>query len=625
MSDNHLKKKLNRLSLEEKRKIVEEFLSSGLTTEKFATLKGINRVYLSNWKKLFPEFKDIRNTHARGGRYNFQQRLQAVETYLKSEMRQEDFCKMWGVSPASLGRWVSIYKNLGPKGLENSTLRQQVLEIKERHHKKISEKLEEVIVKTKKNNPTFGLRKVKNFLNRFEGLKVSTGAISRVLKEENIPLIEVVKKQRRSSDRVRSFERATAMQLWQTDITSFVLARNGTRVYLTVFLDDYSRFIVAWNLQLRQTSEFVMNTVLDGFQNYGKPEEILTDQGRQYFSWRGKSDFQRMLEKEGIKHVVARSHHPQTVGKCERLWETIGQEFWNRVRPQELSDARERLKHYFNHYNHFRPHQGIDGMVPADRFFGVESEVRKVLEESIEQNSLRMALDEAPRTPVFLVGNIGGKSVSLHGEGGHLIFQSPDGVISKIKTNEFGFTKIDGEENGRTNIKKESSEEDTEETTSDDGQTSITDQNTLASSKRGSEEIGPSDGDDYVRILDGKTIENGSCESFKHTDTQAVADVTTSFERDASWSSKTTKAEEERYESESGFRCESITEENSGARENNRNAGSIDCDNERDAGIEASKGCETSKEGEKSWREEKDTTTSSKERSVFGFWKQDDE
>lgn len=612
-------------SIEEKRRAVEDYLASGLTMEAYATKIGIKAFHILRWKKLFPDLTQVKSKLSKGGPYKIDQRKQAIDAFIKSGLSQKDFAKTWGVSESTLNRWHSIYQALGYKGLERTTFKERLQELKQRHHKKISEQLEKVIVKTKTDNPTFGLRKVKNFLNRFEGLKVSTGAISRVLKEENIPLVEVVSKQKRSSDRVRIFERATAMQLWQTDITSFVLARNGTRVYLTVFLDDYSRYIVAWNLQLRQTSEFVMNTVLDGFQNYGKPEEILTDQGRQYFSWRGKSDFQRMLDKEGIKHVVARSHHPQTVGKCERLWETVGQEFWNRVRPQELSDARERLKHYFNHYNHFRPHQGIDGMVPADRFFGVESEVRKILEDSIEQNSLRMALDEAPRSPVFLVGNIGGKSVSLHGEGGHLIFQSPDGVISKIKTNEFGFTQINGEENGRTNIEKNSIEENAKEAITDVGTTSIADQNTLASSKRGSEETRSSDGNDYARILDGKTVENGSGESFKCADIEAVANVTTGLERDAGWSSETTNDEDERYEDESRFRCESTSEEDCRTGENNRDAGSFNCDYERNAWPSASEITETSKEGEEDWREESDTKTSSKERSVFGFWKKDEE
>src|SRR5204862_5208447 len=104
-------------------------------------------------------------------------------------------------------------------------------------------------------------------------------------------------------------------------------------------------------------------------QKYGKPREVLTDQGRQYFAWRGKSAFQKLLVKQGIEHAVARSHHPQTLGKCERLWQSVAEELWDRVHPQELEEARARLKHYFAFYNFFRPHQGIDGGIPAERFF----------------------------------------------------------------------------------------------------------------------------------------------------------------------------------------------------------------------------------------------------------------
>lgn len=624
-------RKLKRLfTEEEKEKIVKEFMESGLTAKKFAPKYDIRMETLSKWKSQYRnlgKFKSVPTTK-RGGPYNFELRLQAVQSYLKSGLSQKDFSKLWGVSEVTLGRWNSLYNKHGAKGLEGSIFQDTFRKYKERHHKRISAKLEQEIIKTKLENPKFGLRSVKNFLSRFEGLKVSTGAISRVLKDENIPLVEVQKKRTRSSDKIRRFERARPMQLWQTDITSYVLARSGTRVYLTVFLDDNSRYIVAWNLQLRQTSEFVMNCVLDGFQKFGKPEEILTDQGRQYFSWRGKSDFQKMLEKEGIKHVVARSHHPQTVGKCERLWETIGQEFWARARPQELSEARERLKHFINHYNHFRPHQGIDGMTPADRFFGVESEVRKILEESIEQNALRLALDEAPRAPVFLVGNIGGKSVSLHGEGGQLIFQSNDGILSKLQTNEYDFTEsMNGEKNGRDTNKEEKGKENFEESSTDDGEAGATDQIALASSERGTAEEGPFEWNDYARILDGEAHENRSCESSERTDLEIMAVVSTSCERDACGDVETIFNERERNEIESGReRHKGIEERDRGIEEYDSNARSFDSHSSRDAWVSSSeieRGSST--EGEEGCNSEKDTQTNSSSRSESGFWKKGEE
>ncbi len=54
---------------------------------------------------------------------------------------------------------------------------------------------------------------------------------------------------KRSGDKVIRFERSRAVQLWQSGTTSFVLTRHRERVYLTVFMHDHSRYIVAWSLR----------------------------------------------------------------------------------------------------------------------------------------------------------------------------------------------------------------------------------------------------------------------------------------------------------------------------------------------------------------------------------------
>jgi transposase InsO family protein/transposase-like protein len=374
------------------------------------------------------------------GPYTPEQRRQAVEAYLKSGMSQKDFAKTWGTSEGSLYNWVKAYQEQGPKALEGASLKNDA---KKRGRKGLPDSVKEVITTAKQENPSFGTRSVRNFLWRFRGVKVSNGTVRKTLRQANIPPVPPQGKKRRTKKKpkVQRFERARAMQLWQTDITSFVLTRHSQRVYLTVFMDDHSRYIVSWSLALQQTKEFVMETLLAGISRFGKPEEVLTDQGRQYFSWRGKSDFRKLLKKQGIEHVVARAHHPETVGKCERFWETVGEEFWSRVEPQELTDARERFEQYVNHYNHFRPHQGIDGLTPADRFFGAAVDVRKAIEDTISKNALRIALGEAPRKPVFLIGQIGETPVSLHGEKGKLVLQTPEGLRKSLDYEDFGHAK----------------------------------------------------------------------------------------------------------------------------------------------------------------------------------------
>jgi hypothetical protein len=126
------------------------------------------------------------------------------------------------------------------------------------------------------------------------------------------------------------------------------------------------------------------------------------------------------------------------VGKCERFWKTLKDELWHRVILRDLEDARERLRQFVAHYNFQRPHQSLEGMTPADRFFGVESEVRAAIEKTVAKNALRLALGETPRKPVFLVGQIDGQSVSVHGEGGKVVVQMPDGERKEIETRDLG-------------------------------------------------------------------------------------------------------------------------------------------------------------------------------------------
>ena len=373
--------------------------------------------------ELGPAHRRRRNTaslhDASRAHYTPEERRAAIEAYQMSGLSLQAFGRTWGVSGESLYLWLKAYREHGPKGLEHPHGNGR------RGRKPLAVSVREEIVAVKRRFPDFGFRRVRDFLARFHGLRVSTGGVRSAVKAAALPPTVLPKRRGRRHEIVRRFERSRAGELWQSDITSFVLARESRRVYLIVFLDDFSRYVVAFGLHVHQRQDIATEALLEGIARFGKPKEVLTDQGRQYYAWRGKSEFQRLLDKEGIRHVVSRAHHPETLGKCERLWETIGKELWDRAHPKDLADARERLSHYFRHYNHYRPHQGIGGLVPADRFFGADSTIRKTLEAAMIQNEIRLALGERPRKPVFLVGQIGDQQVSLIGERGRLVVQTP--------------------------------------------------------------------------------------------------------------------------------------------------------------------------------------------------------
>ncbi len=143
------------------------------------------------------------------------------------------------------------------------------------------------------------------------------------------------------------------------------------------------------------------------------PEEVLTDQGPQYHTWRGTSEFARLCARRGIRQVVARARHPQTLGKIERFWGTLWRECVERAVFQGLEGARKRIGLFIDYYNFQRTHQGLEGLVPADRYFSAAPQVLETLKKRVEANALDVARHGTPRQSVYLTGRVGEAGITV--------------------------------------------------------------------------------------------------------------------------------------------------------------------------------------------------------------------
>jgi len=70
--------------------------------------------------------------------------------------------------------------------------------------------------------------------------------------------------------------------------------------------------------------------------------------------------------------------------------------------------------------------------VPADRFFGAASEVRRTLQARVAANALELARQGVPKAPFYLTGQVGGQPFSVHAEGERVILRRAEGERQEV-------------------------------------------------------------------------------------------------------------------------------------------------------------------------------------------------
>jgi len=358
--------------------------------------------------------------------YDPEFKLRIIKTAEEKKLGAPEIKKAFGLSHSTWYRWKKLYKEGG-----EDAIRQDGATTSRRKPEALTpaeQKLQAQVLATKQQYPFFGVGRIWHWLRRTMFLPISHRFVRKTLSEHN--LLEPPQKKKRAAPKPKAFERARPNQLWQSDITAFQIAK-GLRVYLIGFMDDHSRYMVGWGLYAGQSGGLVLEVFRNALSTYGRPEEVLTDNGRQYRSWQGITDFQRELQREGIKHITSRPHHPQTLGKIEGFWGHMKREFLRRVVMGGLEDMRERMSHWINYYNFQRPNQGIDNCTPAERFFKFSTIAREEISKRIRQNEKDLAFGDPPSRKVIGTSAIGDQPVEVRKEGSEFIVLLGDREVNR--------------------------------------------------------------------------------------------------------------------------------------------------------------------------------------------------
>ncbi|MER6556635.1 integrase core domain-containing protein [Streptomyces sp. NPDC001027] len=200
-------------------------------------------------------------------------------------------------------------------------------------------------------------------------------------------LVEPGVRRRKRSDYKR-WQRERAMQLWQMDIVGGVMLVDPvtgelTEAKIVTGVDDHSRYCVIASVVERATGRAVCAAFARALQTFGVPEEVLTDNGKQFtarFGRGGEVLFDRICRENGIAHRLTQPASPTTTGKVERFHQTLRRELLDDCGVFEsIGEAQAALDRWVQEYNSDRPHQALDMQSPGDRFTPVPEQERDVL------------------------------------------------------------------------------------------------------------------------------------------------------------------------------------------------------------------------------------------------------
>ncbi len=318
-------------------------------------------------------------------------------------------CKINGVSRQHFYDIKTAYEENGLEGLREKSRRKPCMK------NRVAPEVEEAVVNMAYEYPAYGQSRAANELRK-AGVLVSGGGVRSiwvrhgletfkkrlnaleekaaqegiVYTEAQLVALESAKRERESHPDEIETEHPGYLLSQDTFYVGYL--KGVGRIYQQTVIDTYSSvaFAKVYTAKIPVTAADVLNDrVLPFFEDQQIPVlRILTDRGTEFSGALDKHPYELYLELNEIEHTKTKAKSPQTNGICERVHQTILNEFYRvTFRKKVYSDLetlQSDLDGYMNGYNSTRTHQGkrCQGRTPMETFL----EGKKFFEEKNLKN-----------------------------------------------------------------------------------------------------------------------------------------------------------------------------------------------------------------------------------------------
>ena len=294
-------------------------------------------------------------------KYSPNEKLNVVELVQSSTLGKHELVNFLGLNKGTLSIWEMNYKTQGEEGLISHN-------VAPTPYNTIPNHIVEMILCYKHQYPYATAGQVAELITRSNDHYVHRTSIIRLFRNYGLTAHHDKSRKRFRKEIIRHGRYAN--DIWLSDFTD-LLGRGPYRLYFISVMDDYSRYIVSWQLTTSQTTNDAVS-VLSKALNQSKellhsPITLIVDNGQCFKAKR----FEQFCDESQIDRHYTRPYNPFGRIRIERFHRTL-KEAISAANSTTSAEIQELLGEYIGFYNEFRAHQGLGGATPADIYFGGE-------------------------------------------------------------------------------------------------------------------------------------------------------------------------------------------------------------------------------------------------------------
>jgi transposase InsO family protein len=305
-------------------------------------------------------------------RFKQEEKMEIIRIVEQSELGVKRTLSQLGINRSTFYSWYSRYTKDGYNGLAARKPKRRC------YWNKIPDEQRTEVINLALELTEFSARELAWHVTDTKGWFISESSVYRILKQAGLispPTHDLIMAADEFSNKTTRVN-----EMWQTDFTYFKIVGWGW-YFLSTILDDYSRYIIHWELCKNMTRDDVERNINQALDKTGVPKKqrprLLSDNGSCYIA----QELDKFMTDHGIKHIRGRVRHPQTQGKIERYHRSLK----NVIKldtyyfPEQLKDQ---IGAFVEHYNNRRYHESLDNLTPGDVYFGRGEKIKTIRQDT---------------------------------------------------------------------------------------------------------------------------------------------------------------------------------------------------------------------------------------------------